>query len=157
MVQGSSSGKKERRSLQRILLKLPARFRKDDQPDTWYSAITRDLSAAGILMEAEVQVDVSIRVVILLSVPAEQVPRQIAGLVTRSELEEETQHFLIGVNFIELDDEGRHYISAALRNTDIMGLLRLAASSSASDLHLAANHPPLVRVAGKLKPLRSER
>lgn len=154
---GPSAGKeKERRIYHRVHLKFPVRFRTDERPECWHSGLAKDISAAGMLLEAEQQVDVSTRVSVLLSVPGERELREIAGLVTRLEIDEAAHRYLIGLNFIDLDDDSRKHITGALRTTDIVGLLRLAAEDGASDMHLAANHPPLVRVAGKLKPLRDE-
>jgi len=149
-------GGKERRTYQRIRLKFPLRFRTEDRPDTWRTGHCQDISAAGILIVTENRVDVSTPVAVLFSVPGERIPRQIQGIVVRSELDEDNHCHLIGLNFTDLDEAARKHIAAALRNTDIVGLLRLAAHAGASDVHLAANHPPLIRVAGLLKPLRSD-
>lgn len=149
-----TSGGDERRIARRVRLAFPVRFRREDLADPWKSGVTVDVSASGILLDANERLDVSMRVVLLFSVPGERVPREVHGVVTRSELDEVTQRFLVGVKFTDVDEAGRAHISAALVNTDIFGLLRLAAESNSSDLHLAANHPPLVRVAGQLKPLR---
>lgn len=156
MASATSDGGKERRTFQRIRLTFPVRFRTEAHPDVWQTGATLDVSAAGILMATSQRVDVSTRLVLLLSVPGERKARELNGLVTRSELDEANQRYLVGLNFVDLDEAGRTHITAALRSTDIMGLLRLAAGSGASDVHLAANHPPLTRVAGQLKPLRQE-
>ncbi len=155
MTATPAPNEKERRTFQRVRLRFPVRFRTDVNPTVWHAGVTEDISAAGMLVVTDARVDVSTRLVVLFSVPGERAPRQISGLVTRSQVDEVTRGFLVGFNFIDLDDASRAHITAALRSTDIMGLLRLAASSEASDLHLAANHPPLIRVAGRLKPLRS--
>jgi twitching motility protein PilT len=75
-------------------------------------------------------------------------------MVTRTELAGEPGQYLIGVQFIDVSEEERAHIVAALQTTNVMGLLRLAAKKGASDLHLSAHHPPLVRIAGHLYPLR---
>lgn len=156
MVTTPAPDGQEHRTFQRTQLKLPLRFRVQDRPDVWHAAITSDISAAGLLMTAEMRVDVSSGVSVLLRVPGEQTPRQISGIVVRLELEPHDHHYLIGLQFTDLDEASRRHIAAAIRSTDILSLLRLAADANASDVHLAANHPPLIRVAGQLKPLRGE-
>ena len=149
-------GGKERRTFQRIQLKFPVRFRTEDRPDVWQMGACQDISAAGMLVATEGRVNVSTPLSVLFSVPGERIQRQVRGVVIRSELDEENRCYLVGLNFVDLDEASRKHIAAALQNTDIVGLLRLAANAGASDVHLAANHPPLVRVAGVLKPLRSD-
>ena len=145
----------ERRTFQRIRLKLPLRFRTEEQT-AWRTAATQDISAAGLLMVVEDCLNVSTRVILLLSVPREKAPRQLAGIVTRSEFDEGHHCYLIGIKFADLDEMDRKVIDATLRNTDIVGLLRLAAEAGASDVHLSTNQPPVVRIAGALKLLRKE-
>ncbi len=155
MASAPTSGGKERRTSQRIRLRFPVRFRTDDHPDVWHAGFTEDISAAGMLVATDAPVAVATRLIALFSVPGERTPRQLNGIVTRSQVNEVHGGYLVGFNFADLDEASRAHITAALRTTDIMGLLRLAATSEASDVHLAANHPPLIRVAGRLKPLRS--
>jgi twitching motility protein PilT len=90
------------------------------------------------------------------NLPGDRIAREIGGVVTRTEIEEETEEYLIGVNFTDLDEEARTHIVAALQQTDIIGLLRLVEKKGASDLHLSTNHPPIVRVAGQLNHLREK-
>jgi len=149
-------GGKERRTFQRIRLKFAVRFQTEDHPEVWRTGHTQDMSAAGILLSTEHCIGVSTKATVLLSVPGERIPRQINGVVTRSEVDEAHARYFVGINFTDLDELSRNLIAAALHNTDIVRLLRVAATSDASDVHLAANHPPLIRVAGQLKPLRAE-
>lgn len=151
----ATPGGKERRTYQRVRLTFPVRFRTEDRPDVWQKATCQDISAAGLLMAADGPINVSTPLTVLFSVPGERIQRQVHGVVVRSEVEEDNLRHLVGLNFTDLDEASRAHVVAALRNTDIVALLRLAASAGASDVHLAANHPPLIRVAGQLKPLRS--
>ena len=146
----------ERRTLPRVRLCFSVRFRKGDEPEEWHNGTTRDISAAGMLLETDVRVDVSTHVVLVFSPPGERTSRQVSGFVTHSEVDEAQRRYLVGLNFVDLDEISRAHITAALQHTDIMALLRQAAAADASDLHLAANHPPLIRMAGRLRPLREQ-
>ena len=156
MTAAKHPGEAERRTSRRVLLKIPVRIRREDQPEQWQVGETRDVSAAGMLLEADQGFAISAGVVVLFTLAGEQTSRQVKGVITRTELEEAGGRHLVGLKFTEVDAKGREHIAAALRGTDIVALLRQAAESGASDVHLSANHPPLVRVAGKLKPLRQD-
>ena len=156
MATPPGTGGQERRVFPRVRLKLPVRFRPDDEPQGWRTGTTQYISASGLLMSAEDRCNVDARVVLLVSVPREKAPRQITGVVTRSEFDERDHCYLLGIKFTELDEADHRLIDAALRSTDIVGLLRLAAEAGASDVHLSANQPPMVRIAGTLRVLRKE-
>lgn len=144
-----------RRTSQRIQLKFPIWFRTQQRPDELLVGIAQNVNAAGIMFLTRELVDVATRVKVLLdNLPGDRQSRQLGGLVTHAEIAEDTGQYLIGVKFTDVTTEDQEHIVAALQATDIMGLLRLTAKKGASDLHLSANHPPLVRVAGQLYSLR---
>lgn len=144
-----------RRTSRRIQLKFPLRFQSELRPETISTGITQDISASGLVFSTLERVEVSTHVQLFLdNLPGDRTARQMHAVVTRTEIEEETGEYLIGVTFTDLNEADRTRIIAALQQTDIMGLLRLTAKKGASDLHLSTNHPPLVRVAGQLTPLR---
>jgi len=151
-----SRSENERRLSRRVRLKFPVRFRLEEQPESWHLGETHDASAMGVLLLTPKELPVSSRVLLLFGLPGEGSPRQFKGMVTRTELDEVSHQYFLGVKFTELDDDNRKQIAAALHSTDVVGLLRLATDYNASDVHLSANHPPLIRVAGRLKPLRKE-
>jgi twitching motility protein PilT len=137
-------------------LVFPVKFRREDEPDEWLTGSSYDVSAEGMSFETERRHDVSTRLVVLFGVPGEPTARPVAGVVTRSEVSERDRHYLVGVKFVDLDEAGRAHIQAALQRSDVVELLREAAAAGASDVHLAAHHPPLIRVTGQLRPLRAE-
>jgi twitching motility protein PilT len=144
-----------RRASRRIRLKFPLRFQSERRPETISTGVTQDISTSGLVFSTLERVEVSTHVKLFLdNLPGDRTARQMHAVVTRTEIEEETGEYLIGVTFTDLNEADRTRIIAALQHTDIMGLLRLTAKKGASDLHLSTNHPPLVRVAGQLTPLR---
>jgi twitching motility protein PilT len=144
-----------RRTSRRIPLKFPIWFRSQQRPDELLVGIAQNINAAGIMFVTRGLVDVGTRVKVFLdSLPGDRQSRQLGGIVTHAEIAEEAGHYLMGVQFTDVTAEDQEHIVAALQATDIMGLLRFTAKKGASDLHLSANHPPLVRVAGQLHCLR---
>jgi twitching motility protein PilT len=149
--------KPRRRKSQRIRLNFPIEFRTRDNPDKPMAGIVQDLSVAGILILTAERVEIASKVMLFFNpLPGERQARRIGGLVTRTEVVEGVAMYRIGVKFASLNDRDRSDIAAALYNTDIMGLLRLADKDGASDLHLSADHPPIVRIAGQLGALKKQ-
>jgi twitching motility protein PilT len=149
---------KNRRTSRRIRLKFPIRYWNQDRPDETLAGMTQNISASGVVFLTPEPLDISARLKVFFdNLPGDRTARQIGGVVTRAEIDEKTGEYLIGVKFTDLDQESRARIGEALQQTDIMGLLRLMAHKGASDLHLSTNHPPIVRVAGQLYPLRKHR
>ena len=156
MATAPQTSGEERRAYRRVRLKVEVRYRTEDPNAPWQTAVTRDVSASGLLIETSDCFHVSTRLVMLFSVPKEKAPRQITTVVMRSEFDEEHRCYLAGVRFTNLDEATRRLIDAALDHTDIVGLLKLAAQANASDVHLSTNQPPMARIAGALKTLRRE-
>ena len=144
-----------RRASRRIRLKFPLRFQSENRPEDTLAGVVQDISASGLVFSSLELVEVSTRVKLFLdSIPGDRTARQLNSMVTRAEIDEDTGEYLIGVKFVDLDEADRAHIVTALQQTDIIGLLRLTTKKGASDLHLSTNHPPLIRVAGQLVPLR---
>ncbi|MBI3324486.1 MAG: PilT/PilU family type 4a pilus ATPase [Candidatus Omnitrophica bacterium] len=156
MTSADSSTPKERRTLARTRLRVPIRFRTEELEAGWHSAVAHDLSAAGMRVSTDSRVDVSTRVVVMFNVPGERMPSQFAGIVTRTELEEANNRYQLGIAFAELGAADRDRLTAALQKTDVIRLLKMAAQAGGSDVHLSANHPPLIRLAGQISPLTTE-
>ncbi|HEY7495051.1 MAG TPA: PilT/PilU family type 4a pilus ATPase [Candidatus Tectomicrobia bacterium] len=144
-----------RRTARRIQLKFPLWFQTQKRPDELLSGMVQNMSATGVVFVTQALVEVFTSVKLFFDrLPGDRQGRHISGVVTRTELAGEPGQYLIGVQFMDVSEEDQGHIVAALQATDVMGLLRFAAKKGASDLHLSADHPPLVRIAGQLHPLR---
>jgi type II secretory ATPase GspE/PulE/Tfp pilus assembly ATPase PilB-like protein len=144
-----------RRWSRRIRLQFPIWFCRQHHPEELLAGVAQNVSATGMIFLTRELVNVATSLRLFFdNMPGDRTARQLGGMVTRTEIDEETGQYLIGVQFTEVSESDRTHIAAALSGTDIMGLLQLAAKKGASDLHLSANHPPIVRVAGELSPLR---
>ena len=144
-----------RRTSRRIPLKFPVWFRSQTRPDELLVGLSQNISASGMVLLTDELLEVSTGVKLFFDdMPGDRQNRRLTGTVTRTEIDEETGRYLLGVTFTDITEDDRRRIVVALQETDIMGLLRLAAKKGASDLHLSAHHPPVIRVAGQLTPLR---
>jgi len=152
-------GPKRRRQSPRIPLKKPIRFRRDDSPEETHRAWMQDISAYGMAFLAEHRVDVGTELTLFLEeTSAEREVHAIKAVAVRTEFELHHAEGLyeVGVKFTDLDGPGREQILEALQQSDVMSLLKRVADAGASDLHLSAHHPPVIRVSGKLQPLPDE-
>jgi len=144
-----------RRTARRVQLKFPLWFQTQKHPDVLQSGMVQNMSAAGAVFVTQELVEVSTGIKLFLDrLPGDRQGRHVHGVVTRTEVAGEPGQYLIGVQFMDVSEAQQAHIVAALQATDIMGLLRSAAKKGASDLHLSAHHPPLVRLAGHLQALR---
>lgn len=156
-ARASDALEEERRSAPRVALSFPVRYRADTEPHQWHEGMVRDISAAGMSILTQTKSEIATHLLLLFRVPGEELPRQLKGLAIRTELlDGDKRTYLLGVRFTDMDESDREHIRKALRNADIIGLLREAAEANASDVHLSALHPILVRVAGNLRALRPE-
>lgn len=145
----------KRRTSRRIPLQFPLWFWYPGHLDTPRKGLTQNVSASGLVFLTAEPLEVSNPLKISFeNMPGDRQTRQIGAVICRTEYDDTTGQYLIGVNFTDLDEDNRTAITAALQKTDIMGLLRLTEKVGASDLHLSAYHPPFVRIAGRLRPLR---
>ncbi len=144
----------ERRTHPRIRLALPVQLSPEHEPGRSCEGITYDVSGAGIQVMTEAALDPNSPLLVTFQLPGESGIRQIRGQIVKALRNERGLGVRLGVKFVDLSEEDRDRVDASLRNADIRSLLQFAAELHASDVHLSANHPPLIRVDRQLKPLR---
>jgi twitching motility protein PilT len=148
------SGDRERRTYRRVPLRLPVRYREEGTEAGWQAAITQDLSAVGLLLDASATLPLGRRLTLLLPVPEEERSVEFVGMIVRTEYRDDGKGYLLGLTFIDLTDAQRAHLSSILHGCDVGALLQQATEMEATDLHLSANHPPMIRVSGRLTSLR---
>ncbi len=147
----------ERRDGQRMPLKFTLPFRYGGGAGELLAGATHDINAYGLLFSTSVRPEVGERLLLFLdNLPGDRQSRAITARIIRAEIDEPNKNYLVGVKFIDLTEEMRTAIERALERTDIMALLRQAAELGASDLHLCAERPPMMRLRSALQPLREE-
>jgi len=144
-----------RRAAPRFELKFVIPFRLQERPDELLAGHVLNLGAGGLLFETEKPLPLHTALYLFFdNLPGARQSIRVSASVTRSEIDEETDRYLIVALFSALADDARALINQSLLTTDIFGMLQDAARQGASDLHLSADHPPLVRMSGELRPLR---
>jgi len=124
-------------------------------------ALTKDLSASGLLFESEKQIPIDTLIKIFIDMPGTPpLTLELKGEVVRIE-QLPLLKFNIGMHFVKISEEQKEEIKKRIERMDIMKLLERAYKKEISDLHLTVNAPPMVRKYGELeslddKPLSSE-
>lgn len=119
-----------------------------------HRAVTKNISALGLLFEAEKLIPIDTELKIILNMPGLP-PKafEIEGRVVRIEKLFPSLKFDIGVSFTKISEEQKEEIKVRIERMDILKLLETVNKKEISDLHLTVNSPPIVRCYGKIKPL----
>ena len=117
------------------------------------SALTKDLSASGLLFESEKQIPIDTLIKVFIDMPGTPpLTLELEGEVVRIELLPLLK-FDIGIHFVRISEEQKEEIKKRIERMDIMKLLERVYKKEISDLHLTVNSPPMVRRYGELEPL----
>lgn len=126
------------------------------------SALTKNISAAGLLFESEKQIPIDTVMKIILNIPGTpSTTFEVEGKVVRIEQLFPSHKLDIGIHFVKISEEQKAEIKKQIEHLDIIKLLEKVHQKEISDLHLTVNSPPVVRRYGELrllddKPLSSE-
>jgi len=151
----NSNQKTERRRFPRYLAVSKIHFHlKGDKPDSWNSAHTKDISANGVSFVKKEFLPLTSKLEIIIPLPKDKKELQLDGKVVRQE-DLGVRGYLFGVEFINPSPELQNIIKEKIEMKDLSKLLKVVADHKASDLHLCAKTPPLVRIGGRLKPLNN--
>ena len=146
----------ERRMHPRVRLTLPVQLSPEHEPGRSCAGMTYDVSATGLQVITDTSLDRLSPLVVTFQLPGESSVRQIRARIVKALRNELGSGVRLGVEFVDLSGEEQGRVDASLRHSDLRSLLQRAAELHASDVHLSANHPPLVRVNRQLKPLRPD-
>ncbi len=117
------------------------------------SALTKDISASGLLFESEKQIPIDTLIKIIIDIPGNPpIALELEGKVVKIE-QLPYFKFDVGIHFVKISEEHKEEIRKRIERMDIMKLLQSVYKREISDLHLTVNSPPMVRKYGELEPL----
>ena len=121
------------------------------------SAVTKDISASGLLFESKEKYALDTEMQIILEMPGSSLKTlEIEGRVVRIEKLLPSLNFDIGVHFTKISEAQKEEIKNRIERMDIMKLLGEINKKEISDLHLTVNSPPMVRQYGEIKPFNNQ-
>lgn len=144
---------KEARKQIRIYCQLPMNYQimfSDGRKEEITSTLTKDISAGGILFESNEVLPVDANVKLTLSLPGVERNIEAISKVMRIEEIEFKKHYNIGVMFIDIKEEDRKELLKRVEHLDIARLLEIGIKNKASDVHLACNLSPVMRINERL-------
>lgn len=120
-----------------------------------HNTLTKDISNTGLLFENKEQIPIGTKLTLVLSLSG--LPPKLINLkgeVVRIEKLLSSGIYDVGVSFLEMTPSVKEEINKRIERMDILKLLKRASQEQASDLHLTSNSPPMLRVFGKIRPIK---
>jgi twitching motility protein PilT len=146
----------QRRKMSRAFIKIPVAceiINPIDQSSHTKNVIARDLNTEGIFFGSDEIFPLNSQIHITFQLPLQKNIINASIKVIRVEVDEEGKKFYIGALFTQLNEKDKLDIGQLLERVNINKILELAIEKHASDLHLTAGSPPIIRVFGELEVL----
>jgi len=146
----------QRRKMGRVLHKIPITceiINPIDNSCRIKNLISNDINTEGILFRSDEIFPLNSQMNIKFQLPAKNNIISTLIKIIRVEVDEAGNNFYIGAVFTELNEKDKIDISQLLERVNINKILELAIKNKASDLHLTAGSPPIIRVFGELEVL----
>lgn len=150
--------KEERRSDPRLAVRVEFKYTVLGSAETAnviYTAVTKNISASGLLFENVFQIPIDTQLKVILNMPG--VPPKTIGIETKViRIEKSALGFNIGILFVNISETQREDIRKRIERMDVIKLLERVNKKEISDVHLTVNSPAMIRYYGNLKPLDNE-
>ena len=148
----------ERRSAKRKIAKFAMRYKLLGREDlSYHVSTTVNISSKSVLFETEEPLPLGTKLEAELIVPSLSRPMHFKGSIKRTEeVGEGTTEGIRYLNALVFESIAKEYQDALdrfVQITDIDSILRMAIKKKASDIHLVAGQPPVLRIQGELVPL----
>lgn len=146
----------QRRKMARAFLKIPITCEIANPIDNSYrvkNVISRDINTEGILFRSDEIFPLNSQMNITFQLPVKKNIISTSVRIIRVEVDEEGNNFAIGAVFTQLSESDKIDICQLLDRININKILELVIKKKASDLHLTAGSPPIIRVFGELEVL----
>lgn len=148
----------ERRKAERIFIQIPVICEFNERQENsviQMTVLSGDISTEGIYVEMNRALPVKSEVNISFQLPHADNTINTRGQVCFVQ-PVDINIFGIGIDFVSLDASARQEISLLVERLNITRFLQLTIEKHASDLHLLAEQPPVLRINGELEFLDLE-
>jgi len=143
----------EQRLAFRVYVGIPMTYRLPAQLDPQSSlkkALVQNVSTEGIYFRLEEIIPIRTELTISFELPNKH-PVNATVRIMRIEFLDKENKYGIGASFCEIKEEDRNEIYRQLvEKLDINNLLKMTIDKKASDLHLLAERPPVMRINGEI-------
>lgn len=145
----------ERRVAQRLYtpLAVTLHWQSPHGKEVQHDAQAIDLSVTGMSLLCRETLALHSRVQVDFVLPRVDKKLELAAEVVRAECHAAKKECELGLHFTPLSEAAKQALHEYVTRLAIGPLLEEAIARQASDLHLLADHPPMLRVNGNLEPL----
>lgn len=147
----------DRRIKTRVHIEIPLTCEIIDQKNNTVrhkNVLARNISSTGIYFEIDEVFPLNTKINITFQIPNTDKIVQTTIRVMRIEVTSQPDRYGIGASFIDISEADRdELIVKLIEHLDINKLLALAIEKQASDLHLLADSPPVMRIYGQIETL----
>ncbi|MCM8778783.1 MAG: PilT/PilU family type 4a pilus ATPase [Candidatus Omnitrophica bacterium] len=142
----------EKRKAKRFRTRFMCRYLIEGEKELKIAPV-ENISARGILLEMEKIIPIETGLSLQLDFPPASKTILCKGKVIRVEEKLPLLKYSVGICFTEINKTDQEIINNYIERMDIDKVLRRAVELQASDVHLTAGLPPVVRIYGELKTL----
>jgi twitching motility protein PilT len=135
------------RSAKRQIARFKINYKFDNQSHT---ATTADISRNGLAFEDTCLIPIGTRIGLELIVPQCLKALKIDAVIKRVEKLDADGLYRYGVSYLGVSPDDVQILEQYVQNVSINNILRTAVKNGASDIHLVASQPPIMRVNGEL-------
>ena len=146
----------DKRKDYRVYNPIPVTYEISGPPDNKpvsKTVMAKDISGSGIYFEIDETLPLNIMLKVTLRLPKSNSTIKANAKVVRVESIGSENIFGIGALFEEIEESSRTEIIKFIERFNIYKLLELTINKGASDLHLLADHPPVLRVHGAIETI----
>lgn len=118
--------------------------------------LARNISSSGLYFENNEPLNLQTELNCRFTLPKSNITINCVIKVERVALIDDGKAFGIGTTYLAISEKDKETIKQLIDRCDVNGLLETTIKRSASDLHLLANQPAVLRVNGELESLGTE-
>lgn len=144
----------ERRKDYRLYSRIHVKFAFQSAQDgakREINLLATNINTGGIYLESDEIFPLNMEATVTFQLPKSENKIQAAIKIARIEALDEGRSFGLGCIFLKLDDAHKQEIQGLIEKFNIGKLLELAIKKGSSDLHILADHVPVLRVNGELE------
>jgi len=147
----------EKRCYSRLPASLPIKYDAQSSPvKSAKEAISKNISQSGILFTGTKLFSISTSLILEINLPELSSNILAEGRVVRTEEIVPDKAYDIGVVFTKIEPKDWQAIKEYIQAVDLNKILSFAVKNKASDIHLSAHQPPIMRIFGTLVPMHTK-
>jgi twitching motility protein PilT len=147
----------EKRKHARIPVALEVKYCPAGQIDPIYKdALSVDMSQGGIFLQIYEPLAIGTVLDIFIKSLRLSSPIKAQAKIVRIEELAGGKSYVIGLSFTQIEEKYSEFLKKHVLSVNLDNILNFAVQKKASDIHLVANQPPIMRLFGKISPVHDK-